>query len=308
MTNTYNFKISQNIKKERIDIFLSRELSITRTNARNLINSGYVLLNGKEAKPSAQVRMNDEINAYIPEVKEIGLIPQEISLDIIFQDEHVIVINKPAGLVVHPAKGHQDNTLVNAVLFHCHDLTGIQGELRPGIVHRLDKDTSGVMVIAKNDEAHHSLAGQIKDRKVSKEYMAIVKGIPSPPKGMINAPIGRHPVHRKKMAVVEGGKKAITRYTVEKEFAGFSLLKVKPLTGRTHQIRVHMTHIGFPIVGDPVYGRQKNAFGLTRQALHASKFGFTHPATKEWVEFTAPLAEDMEDVLDILGKSVKGEE
>lgn len=302
MTNTYNFKISHNIKKERIDMFLSRELSITRSNAQHLINSGYVLLNGKEAKPSAQVRMNDEINVYMPEVKDVGLIPQEISLDIVFQDEHLIVINKPAGLVVHPAKGHQDNTLVNAILFHCHDLKGIQGELRPGIVHRLDKDTSGVMVIAKNEEAHHSLAEQIKDRKISKEYTAIVKGIPSPTKGMINAPIGRHPVHRKKMAVVEGGKKAITRYTVEKEFSDFSLLKVKLLTGRTHQIRVHLSYIGFPIVGDPVYGKQKNIFGLYRQALHASKLGFTHPATKEWMEFTAPLAKDIQDVLDILEK------
>lgn len=300
MTNTYNFKISHNIKKERIDIFLSRELSITRSNAQHLINSGYVQINGKEAKPSAQVRINDEINAYMPEVKEIGLIPQEISLDIIFQDEHLIVINKPAGLVVHPAKGHQDNTLVNAVLFHCHDLKGIQGELRPGIVHRLDKDTSGVMVIAKNDETHHSLAEQIKDRKISKEYMAIVKGVPNPPQGMIKAPIGRHPVHRKKMAVVEGGKKAMTRYTVEKDFSAFSLLKVKPLTGRTHQIRVHLTYIGFPIVGDPVYGKQKNVFNLSRQALHASKLGFTHPATKEWMEFTAPLAKDIQDILDIL--------
>jgi len=259
-------------------------------------------MNSRTVKPSDQVRLNDEINVHIPEVKEVGLIPQEISLDIIFQDEHLIVINKPAGLVVHPAKGHHDNTLVNAILFHCHDLKGIQGELRPGIVHRLDKDTSGVMVIAKNEDAHHSLAEQIKDRKISKEYMAIVKGIPSPPKGMINAPIGRHPVHRKKMAVVEGGKKAITRYSIEKEFAEFSLLKVKLLTGRTHQIRVHLSYIGFPIVGDPVYSKQKNIFGLSRQALHASKLGFTHPATKEWMEFTAPLAKDIQDILDILEK------
>jgi len=303
METTFNFKISNNIK-ERIDVFLSRELSITRNRAQQLIKSGCVLINSRESKPSAITRWNDNIYVALPEIKEVGLIPQEISLDIIFQDDHLMVINKPPGLVVHPARGHQDSTVVNAVLFHCPQMKGINNELRPGIVHRLDKDTYGIMVIAKDEKSHNFLASQIKNRKILKEYLALVRGIPAPEEGTIIAPIGRHPVYRKKMTVIESGREAVTCYKIEKKFNLYSLLKLKLITGRTHQIRVHLSYKGYPIAGDPLYGKQKGVLGLKRQALHATKLGFIHPLTEKWMEFSAPLAEDIKKVLDELEREL----
>lgn len=300
---TYNFKISS-IKKERIDLYLAKELDLTRNYVQKLIEGGFVLVNSKKTRSSAGVKINDEITVHIPEAQEVKeLEPQDIPLNIIYEDKYILIINKPPDLVVHPAKGHSDSTLVNAILFHCPDLMGINNELRPGIVHRLDKDTSGVMMIAKTQESHNYLAEQIKDRKVYKEYIALVKGIPVPPEGTINAPIGRHPVNRKKMAVNYAGKEAITHYEVEKNFKGYSLLKLRLETGRTHQIRVHLSHINHPVLGDPVYGgKQKGAFGLTRQALHARKLGFYHLSGK-WMEFSVPLTEDIQKIIDKLEES-----
>jgi 23S rRNA pseudouridine1911/1915/1917 synthase len=298
MNKEFIFQIEENDKIERIDLFLSRKLSLSRNHVQSLIKSGNVLVNSTVPKSSCNIRLNDEIKVFIPVAKDTGLIPQDISLNIIFEDEHVIVINKPPGLVVHPAKGHDDNTLVNAILFHCPDIEGINDELRPGIVHRLDKDTSGVMVVAKTDCAHNSLAEQFKKRTMYKEYLALVKGIPRPSKGTINAPIGRHNVNRKKMAVNLNGRESVTNYQVDKEYPPYSLLRIKPETGRTHQIRVHLSYIGYPVIGDTLYGNQKGVLGLERQALHAYRLGFTHPVKGSWMDFEAPLADDILEAIE----------
>ena len=303
-SRTETFLISSDAKKERIDTFLANKMNLTRNRVQKLIKENLIKINNKKTKSSAYIKEGDKITVQIPAVKEKEeLVPQDIPLNIIFEDRDILVINKPYDLVVHPAKGHSDSTLVNAVLFHCPDLEGINDELRPGIVHRLDKDTSGIMMVAKNQKAHNSLAEQIKNRKVLKEYIALVRGHPVPIKGTINEPMGRHPINRKKMAVVMDGKRAVTHYTVEKKFRTHSLLRIKLETGRTHQIRVHMSHISHPIAGDPVYGgKEKGAFGLVRQALHAEKLGFCHPTSGKWMEFTAPVAPDIEELLNTLEK------
>ncbi len=303
ISKTFTFQIPSDAKKERMDIFLSEKLEITRNRIQKLIKEGFILLKDKPAKSSSILRGGDRITVYFPEVKEQeDLVPQNIPLDVIFEDREVLVINKPAGLVVHPAKGHSDNTLVNAILFHCPDLPGINDEMRPGIVHRLDMDTSGIMMIAKTQGSHNSLTEQLKERKIKKEYLALVKGIPRPMKGTIKSPVGRHPVNRKKMAVTESGKEAVTDYNVEKIYSGdYSLLRLVLKTGRTHQIRVHLSYINHPILGDPLYGgKQKGVFGLTRQALHACKLGFYHPISREWMEFSAPVADDIKVVINKL--------
>ncbi|MGI1690132.1 RluA family pseudouridine synthase [Thermoanaerobacter uzonensis] len=285
---------------KRIDVFLAAELDYTRSYIKKLIVDGLVFVNGKTVKPSYKVKENDEVVVNIPEAEKIDVLPENIPLDILYEDDDIIVINKPQGMVVHPAPGNYSGTLVNALLYHCKNLSGINGILRPGIVHRLDKDTSGVMVIAKNDKAYISLSNQIKKRSVFKKYVAIVEGVIKDEEGKIEALIGRHPVDRKKMAVIEDGRYALTLYKVLERFKENTLIEAVIKTGRTHQIRVHMAYIGHPVVGDPVYGFKKQKFKLEGQALHSRVLGFIHPTKGVYMEFEAPLPEYFKKLIEIL--------
>ncbi len=285
----------------RIDIFISEQSDLNRSRAQKLLKEGRVTVGGKQIKQNYKVKEGDIINISIPPVEKLEIKAETISLDVVYEDQELIVINKPVGLVVHPAVGNYTGTLVNALLDHCQgSLSGINGVIRPGIVHRIDKDTSGLLVVAKNDGSHVSLAKQIKDKTVTREYLALVHGIVNAPKGVIDAPIGRHPVHRKKMAVVEKGRPAITHYSILERFEQYTLIKARLETGRTHQIRVHMQYIGHPVLGDPVYGPGKAHFGLTGQLLHAATLGFIHPVSEEYMEFEAPLPEGFRKILERL--------
>jgi len=286
---------------ERLDTFIARRCpELSRSHARRLIDEGLVSVNGRQAKPSERVRAGLSVSVIVPPPETVTLVPEAIPLTIIYQDGDIIVLDKPAGLTVHPAPGHPSGTLVNALLAACPDLRGIAGTLRPGIVHRLDKDTSGLMVVAKNDRAQRALQRQLKDRDVRKTYLALVRGVPAPREGTIAAPIGRHPKNRKKMAVVADGREATTRYRVREEIAGgqYSLLEVEPVTGRTHQIRVHLAAVGHPVVGDATYGRPSAAVG--RQFLHAHKLAFAMPLGGRTVEFESPLPADLREALSQL--------
>ena len=286
---------------ERLDTFIARRCpELSRSHARRLIDEGLVSVNGRKVKPSERVAAGLSVSVTIPPPETITLVPEAIPLTIIYQDGDIIVLDKPAGLTVHPAPGHPSGTLVNALLAACPDLRGIAGTLRPGIVHRLDKDTSGLMVVAKNDRAQRALQRQLKDRDVRKTYLALVRGVPAPREGTIAAPIGRHPKNRKKMAVVADGREATTRYRVREEIAGgqYSLLEVEPVTGRTHQIRVHLAAVGHPVVGDATYGRPSAVVG--RQFLHADKLAFAMPLGGRTVEFESPLPADLREALSQL--------
>jgi 23S rRNA pseudouridine1911/1915/1917 synthase len=265
---------------------------------KKLIESNNVLVNDKSEKVSYKVQANDNISIDVPEAKETKLKAQEIPLDIIYEDSDIIVVNKPKGMVVHPANGNPDGTLVNAILSICkNSLSGIGGELRPGIVHRLDKDTSGLIIVAKNDKAHINMSEQIKERNVKKTYIALVRGNVPEEEATINMPIGRSTKDRKKMAVTKNGKQAITHFKVLKRYSKYTLLEIKIETGRTHQIRVHMAEIGYPVVGDAVYSNGKNEFGIEGQMLHAYKLEFMHPITNKHMELTAPLPQYFEEIL-----------
>ncbi|TMB70552.1 MAG: RluA family pseudouridine synthase [Chloroflexi bacterium] len=286
---------------ERLDTFIARRChELSRSHARRLIDEGLVAVDGRQAKPSERVSAGLSVSVTIPPPETINLQPEAIPLTIIYQDGDIIVLDKPAGLTVHPAPGHPSGTLVNALLAACPDLRGIAGALRPGIVHRLDKDTSGLMVVAKNDRAQRALQRQLKEREVRKTYLALVRAVPSPREGTIEAPIGRHPKNRKKMAVVADGRESTTRYRVREEIAGgkYSLLEVEPVTGRTHQIRVHLAAIGHPVEGDATYGRSSDAIG--RQFLHAHKLAFAMPLGGRTVEFVSPLPADLREALSRL--------
>ena len=275
---------------------LTRELS--RSQLHRLIVNGLVLINGAPGKPSQPVRRGDRVSISVPPPRPAGVAAQWIPLEMVFQDEHIVVINKPAGLSVHPGPGHPDRTLVNALLALCPDIQGIGDEIRPGIVHRLDKDTSGLMVVAKTHQAHRALSDQIKDRQVTKGYTALAVGLISPAQGQIDAPIFRDPRHRKRMAVVSGGRESRTSYRVVEELRGYSLLELYLETGRTHQIRVHLAYLGHPLMGDVVYGKADSA--LSRHFLHAHHLGFRHPSSGEPVEFRSALPDDLAAVLDSL--------
>jgi 23S rRNA pseudouridine1911/1915/1917 synthase len=286
---------------ERLDTFVARRCpEISRSYARRLIDEGLVSIDGRQGKPSERITAGLSVSVTIPPPEEIELEPEEIPLTIVYQDGDIIVLDKPAGLTVHPAPGHPRGTLVNALLAACPDLRGIAGTLRPGIVHRLDKDTSGLMVVAKNDRAQRALQRQLKEHAVHKTYVAIVHGVPRPREGLVEAPVGRHPKHRKKMAVIAGGREASTKYRVREELYGgrYSLVEVEPVTGRTHQIRVHMAALGHPVLGDGTYGRRSDV--IARQALHASKLGFAMPLGGRIVEFESPLPPDMREALERL--------
>jgi 23S rRNA pseudouridine1911/1915/1917 synthase len=286
---------------QRLDRYLAQKAEgPSRSFIRRLMDQGLVEVNGRQVKAGYPVAIGDQIRVEIPPPKTVTLQPQAIPLDILYEDRDIIVINKPPGMVVHPAVGNYEGTLVSALLAHCQDLSGIGGSLRPGIVHRLDKDTSGVMVAAKNDTAHLSLAKQIKDRSAQRWYLALVNGNIPKAEGLIDAPIARHPVNRKRMAVVDNGRPARTWYSVTERFGNHTLVECRLETGRTHQIRVHMAYVGHPIVGDQVYNRCRDRVGMTRQALHAYHLGFQHPRTGESLSIDAPLAADMAQVIDKL--------
>lgn len=283
---------------ERLDTFIARrQPDLSRNRIRRLVDEGLVTVDGKQVKPSAKVSNGAVVTVTVPPPVEMELEPEEIPLNIIYQDENVIVVDKPAGLTVHPAPGHPRGTLVNALLAACPDLRGVGGTLRPGIVHRLDKDTSGLIVVAKNDRANRALQTQLKEREVKKKYVALVRGVPDPAEGMIDAPIGRNPKNRKKMAVVAGGRDSQTKYRVIEVLAGgeYALIEAQPITGRTHQIRVHMAAIKHPIVGDSTYGKRSDL--VDRQFLHASKLDFVMPVSQRRIEFESPLPADLKQAL-----------
>jgi len=316
----FSITVTSRDEGSRLDRFLSEtNLNLSRSQAKKLIETGNILLNQKPTKPSAHLKAGDRISGILPQPKPLSLRPEPLPLDIIYEDPSIIVIDKPSGMVVHPAYGNPSGTLVNAILYHCKDLTGINGILRPGIVHRLDKDTSGVMVVAKDDEAYHQLTKQFKNRTVEKTYLAIAYGKFGQEEGLIDSAIGRHPSERKRMSTrTKKGRTAITRWKVRERLDGFTFLEIFPQTGRTHQIRVHLSSMGHALLGDPLYGR-KGRLGsirdpvlkeclkiMNRQALHAHRLGFNHPRTGERVQFQSPIPQDMREVLEWLRSQKKG--
>lgn len=286
---------------ERIDKFLSVLVSdSSRTSIQKSIENGYVFVNGKKVNKKYKVTAGDEVKICEQELKVLDAEPENIPLDIVFEDEHLLVVNKPRGMVVHPAPGNYSGTLVNALLYHCKDsLSGINGVLRPGIVHRIDKDTSGLLIVAKTDKAHLGLAEQIKEHSFTREYNAVICGHLKEQSGTVNAPIGRSTKDRKKMCVTaQNSKNAVTHYTVIKEYEKYSHISLKLETGRTHQIRVHMAHLGHAVAGDAVYGNDKFSAYLGGQCLHAIKIGFVHPITNEYLEFTTDLPQYFKEFLN----------
>lgn len=275
---------------DRLDRFVAVETGFSRSRAAAIISEGFVTVNGKKAEKNTKPKIGDIIEITVPDPKEYDIKAQNIPLEIIYEDNDLLVVNKPKGMVVHPAAGNYEGTLVNALMYHCGDsLSGINGVMRPGIVHRIDKNTSGLLMVAKNDFAHISLAEQIKEHSFTREYEAIVYGKFKEQSGVIDAPIGRHPQKRKQMAIVENGRNAVTHYEVIEELKGFTHLRLKLETGRTHQIRVHTAYIGHPVAGDDVYGPKKVITELEGQCLHAKKIGFIHPSKKEYMEFDSKL-------------------
>ena len=285
----------------RLDAFLSADGALTRSQAARLIAEGRVRVNGKPAAKSARLSGGETVTVDVPQLRETALPPQDIPLDVVYEDDDVIVVNKPTGLVVHPAPGHPDGTLVNALLHHCGDsLSGIGGEKRPGIVHRIDRDTSGLIIAAKNDAAHLALSAQLKDHSLSRTYECLVTGNMKQDSGTVDAPIGRSSADRKKMAVVPTGRRAVTHWEVVARYPGVTHLRCRLETGRTHQIRVHMAYIGHPILGDTVYGAKQPVPGLTGQCLHAAGLRFIHPRTGEPVELHCPLPPEFTAMLQKL--------
>ena len=315
-----SFFVSDENREERIDTYLvSRVEDLTRSRVQDLVRNGFVTVNGRLPKTSYRVKTGDDISLVIPPARAYALEPEQVAFELIHEDTSLIVLNKPPGLVIHPAPGHSTGTLVHGLLKHCRDLSGIGGVLRPGIVHRLDKDTSGILVVAKTDQAHHFLAEQFKAGRVKKRYLALVHGIIQGHHGEIDLPIARHPKRRKEMSVtLTGGKQAMTSWRKREVFGRFfSLLEVSPKTGRTHQIRVHLSHAGHPIVGDPVYGVKRHWWKkdiflereilpkVKRQMLHAQTLGFIHPGSERYCEFQAPLPDDMDQLLTRLKSTMK---
>ena len=293
--------IISDIDGVRLDKFLAERTDKTRSFIQKAIEEGCVTVNGKTAQTKTKVKINDEINFDEPEITTAEIVPQDIPLDIVYEDDDLIIINKPKGMVVHPAPGNPDNTLVNAVMAHCGErLSTINSVVRPGIVHRIDKDTSGLLVIAKNDESHLKLSEQFKVHSIERVYTAVVKGSFKETTGTVNAPIGRHPVHRKKMAVTDkNSKSAVTHFKVLEELSGYTLVECRLETGRTHQIRVHMSYIGHTLLGDTLYG-DKNKLKIEGQVLHAGVLGFNHPKTGEFMRFESPIPKEFQEILNII--------
>lgn len=297
-------RINEQDANERIDkVIASLNNEWSRTQVQAWIKEGYVLVNGKNIKTNYKTTVNDLIEIHLPEPEPLDVVAEKMDLDIYYEDGDVLVVNKPKGMVVHPAPGHITGTLVNGLMYHCKDLSGINGVLRPGIVHRIDKDTSGLIMVAKNDFAHESLVNQLMEKKVLRKYRAIVHGVIPHDHGTIDAPIGRDPKDRQSMTVIETGKNAVTHFNVLERFNQYTYVECQLETGRTHQIRVHMKYIGFPLVGDPKYGPKKT-LNLDGQALHAAVLGFYHPRTKEFLSFEAPLPEYFDQLLKDLRKNI----
>jgi 23S rRNA pseudouridine1911/1915/1917 synthase len=316
---SFSTRVGEKDQGKRLDQFLSEtDLTLSRSQAKKMIERNHILLNEKPTKPSARIKRDDVVSGTLPQPEPLSLKPESLPLTILYEDPSIIVIDKPSGMVVHPAYGNPSGTLVNALLYHCQDLTGINGVLRPGIVHRLDKDTSGVIVVAKEDEAYHHLAKQFKNRTVGKVYLALVYGKPGQDEGLIDSAIGRHPSERQRMSTrTKRGRSAITRWKVIERFVGFTFLEAFPQTGRTHQIRVHLSSIGHPLLGDPLYGRKGRPGTIhdpllreclrkmNRQALHAYQLEFNHPRTGERVRFVSPIPQDMKEVLEWLRSKIQ---
>jgi len=281
----------------RLDVYLSEKFSMTRSHVQKLIADGLITVDGVKVKASFKLTGNEAIDVEEIAAADVEYLPEDLPLDILYEDADIIVVNKARGMTVHPAETVKHGTLVNALLYHCKDLSGINGVKRPGIVHRLDKDTSGVMVVAKTDKAHVDLAAQIKDKTATRTYLAIVHGVLSDNSGIITGAIGRDKVNRKKMAITPEGKPAVTEFKVLERFKNFTYVQCKLQTGRTHQIRVHMTAIGHPLLGDTKYTTRKNPFDIAGQALHSHTLSLIHPTTKERMNFTAPLPDDMKNIL-----------
>lgn len=297
-------RASEESKNQRLDAFLASSLDgLTRSQATQLIESGEVAVNGRAVGKSYKLAGGEDIAVTLPEPEPVEAVPQDIPLDVVYEDADVIVVNKPSGMVVHPAPGHPDGTLVNALLYHCAGtLSGIGGALRPGIVHRIDRDTSGLIIAAKNDAAHQYLSAQLADHTLARTYECIVVGKLREDRGTVDAPIARHPTDRKRMAVVAGGREAVTHWEVIARYPGYTHVRCRLETGRTHQIRVHMAYIGHPILGDTVYGAKKEVPGLTGQCLHAVGLRFLHPRTHEVVELFCPLPEEFTRMLQKIRK------
>ena len=297
-------RASEESKNQRLDAFLASSLDgLTRSQAARLIESGEVAVNGRAVSKSYKLAGGEDVAVTLPEPEPVEAVPQDIPLDVVYEDADVIVVNKPSGMVVHPAPGHPDGTLVNALLYHCAGtLSGIGGALRPGIVHRIDRDTSGLIIAAKNDAAHQYLSAQLADHTLARTYECIVVGALREDRGTVDAPIARHPTDRKRMAVVAGGREAVTHWEVIARYPGYTHVRCRLETGRTHQIRVHMAYIGHPILGDTVYGAKKEVPGLTGQCLHAVGLRFLHPRTHEVMELSCPLPEEFTRMLQKIRK------
>lgn len=300
------FIVDDQEEDTRLDLYLSNQLDqLSRSFIQKLIEQEKIKINGKQEKlKKYKVKENDVIEIEIPLPERLDIKPENIPIEIIYEDEDVVIVDKPQGMVVHPAPGNYSGTLVNALLYHCKTLSSINGVIRPGIVHRIDKDTSGLLMVAKNDKAHRSLAEQLKEHTIHRVYAALVHGNIKEEKGTIDAPIGRHPVDRLKMAVTDkNSKNAVTHFEVQQRFGNYTLIEAKLETGRTHQIRVHMAYIQHPLVGDPVYGFKKEKYHLQGQALHAKVLGFLHPSTSKYMEFDSPLPDYFQKLLQIIENS-----
>ncbi len=308
MEQRYEFVVVGNPSPVRLDAWLADQTSLSkvglsRSRLRDLATEGFIKVNGASARPAQRIRCRDVIVVCVPPPKSPAhLTPQDIPLSMVYEDAHIVVVDKPAGLPVHPGPGHPDGTLVNALLAHCPDIRGIGGELRPGIVHRLDRDTSGLMVVAKTQVAHQRLTDQLKDRAMLKEYIAVVVGLVTPESGVIDAPIARDPRHRQRMAVDAGGRVARTHYESLEELPGHTLLKARLESGRTHQIRVHFRYAGFPLLGDPIYGKPSRL--VDRQFLHAARLAFHHPVSGQWVDNRTTLPADLSQALTDLRRNL----
>lgn len=295
---TIDIKVEE-LEGERLDYYIALNIDkLSRSYVKKLIDDGLVLVNKEKSKSSYILKQGDNIQIHIPEPKKLEAIAEDLPIDIIYEDNDLLIVNKPQDMVVHPAYGNSTGTLVNSLLYNVSNLSSINGLIRPGIIHRLDKDTSGLLIVAKNDVSHRILSKQLKDRNVKRNYKALVHGVIKDDNGTIDAPIGRHPIYRKKMAVTtRNSKTAITHYNVIERFNDYTLLELSLESGRTHQIRVHMNYINHPVVGDPIYSRVNNKFGLKKQMLHSHKVGFIHPSTNEYMEFTKDVPEYFKDIL-----------
>lgn len=302
----FKFNVEDINDTKRLDVFLKEKFEDkSRSYIQGIIENANVKVNDKLKKSNYKLKLNDEVYVNIPENKELNIEAENIKIDILYEDSDIIVVDKPQGMVVHPAPGNYTGTLVNALLYHCEDLSGINGVNRPGIVHRIDKDTSGVLVVAKNDKAHKFLAEQLKEHTMTRLYLALVEGIIKVDNGKIDAPLGRNPAERIKISILKDGRNAITHYNVLERFKNNTLIECRLETGRTHQIRVHMAHIRHPLVGDPLYGYKKQRFNLNGQMLHAKKLGFIHPSKGTYMEFVSESPHYFTRIIDILRNELK---